>query len=162
MATIQEIENVLVNVENQFFRRFSFNDFFLKQIKQTGIRISELNKSRWQVINSSTFILTPSKQSNIRIFDISEMNETFIKYITESNFNSRLDCYSTLKSQFLTCLYNKAFVLDKKEIIFHIYRHLYIKKMYEVFKSVEYVKQKLGHKNINSTLNYINSNITIR
>lgn len=146
-------------MRSKFDRVFFYNSFVLDQLIKTGCRFDELKLSKWKAENETTFSLESSKHSNIRVFDISEMNELYAKDILEHQNKLIIPCYSTFLTQFKIASEPNFFYQDKKDLEVHIIRHIYIKNLYSKLSSSVLVMQKLGHKSLSTTMKYILSDI---
>ncbi|MCW3994490.1 MAG: tyrosine-type recombinase/integrase [Candidatus Bathyarchaeota archaeon] len=132
----------------------------LLALKETGFRIGELWNCKWTDLDEekSTLKCKAEKHGNPREIRISaklmSMLNTLPKaneYIfSHSNLNSHRWRYDRQKTALSKKLQNPRL----KQIHFHTLRHFYATKLFNETKNLILVKQKLGHRNINSTMVY--------
>jgi integrase len=134
---------------------------FLKILKETAIRRGEAFQLRWSDIDfkTQTLRVTPEKGSNPRIFKLTTELIAMLNHLPrhpEHIFGTGnvLDLQRTFQRQRKRI----AFKLGNsriQRITFHTLRHWKATMLYHQTKDVLYVKQFLGHKDINNTLKYI-------
>ena len=133
----------------------------LQLLKETGARIGEIDKLTWTDIDlkRKTIYITAEKGSNSRILPISNkliaMLENLTK-INESVFQTKKhglrSTYEALRKRTIKKLSNPRL----KKITFHTFRHWKGTMEYHKTKDIIHVKTILGHKQIESTMTYIN------
>jgi integrase len=126
-----------------------------------GLRFIEAYElKRWQKIRNGFWQLTTAKNGEIRIFDETYLPDLYIDELkTKREFVSDLS-YATLLRAF-----EKYFPLSNakcgnKRIKTHIFRHLYVLKMIDNGLAPVEIQKEMGHKDIRSTMQYINGIIT--
>ena len=133
---------------------------FLQLLKETAMRAGEAWSLKWIDINSvnnTVRLNTPEKYSNPRLFKVSNKLITMLDQLpnkSEKVFNGRL---KSLGVTFMKLRKRLAYKLNNPrllEITFHTFRHWKATMEYHRTKDILYVKQLLGHKNINNTLRY--------
>lgn len=133
----------------------------LQLLKETGARIGEITKTKWTDIDfeRKTIYITAEKGSNSRILPIStkliamlnnlpKINEN----VFQTSKNSLRRTFEALRKRTITKLNNPRL----KRISFHTFRHWKGTTEYHKTKDIIHVKTVLGHKNIESTMIYIN------
>ena len=134
----------------------------LQTLKETGIRIGELTMLKWSDINLEYKILsiTPEKGSNPRILKISDRLLGMINKLSRQHAPFIFQPSKSMQREYLRIQRKK--VAEKlgnpriNEISFHTFRHWKGTMEYHSTKDIMHVRAILGHKNINSTLIYIN------
>ena len=132
----------------------------LLALKETGFRIGELWECKWTDLDEEkgTLKCKAEKHGNPREIKISSKLISMLnalpkpnEYIfSHSNLNShrwRFDCQKT-------ALAKKLQNPRLKQIHFHTLRHYYATKLFSETKSLPLVKEKLGHRDVNSTMVY--------
>lgn len=133
---------------------------FLQLLKETGVRCGEAWELTWADVDLEHGILTmnkPEKNGKARQFKISSkltaMLNIFVK-TSETIWNGKLDSfrisYMFQRNRTASKLQNARI----RRITFHTLRHFYGTMLYHKTKDILLVKEKLGHRNINSTLTY--------
>jgi integrase len=132
----------------------------LQAMKETGFRIGELWNCKWTDIDEekSTLKCKAEKHGNPRENKISNKLISMLhalpktnEYIfAHSNLNSHRWRYDRQKTALAKKLQNPRL----KQIHFHTLRHYYATRLFNETKSLPLVKEKLGHRNINSTMVY--------
>jgi integrase len=134
----------------------------LQLLKETGARIGEVTRIKWTDIDFErrTIYITAEKRSNSRILPISTKLTAMLKNLPKSDsekiFKAKqhsLRCtYEALRRRTVTKLNNPRL----KRISFHTFRHWKGTTEYHKTKDIIHVKTVLGHRNIESTMVYIN------
>jgi len=133
----------------------------LQLLKETGARIGEIARTKWIDIDleRKTIHITAEKGSNSRILPIStkliamlnnlpKINEN----VFQTHKNSLRKTFHALRKRTITKLNNPRL----KKISFHTFRHFKGTMEYHKTKDIIHVKTVLGHRNIESTMVYIN------
>ena len=133
---------------------------FLRLLKETAMRAGEAWSIKWIDIdsaNNTVRLNTPEKYSNARIFKVSNKLITMLDQLpkkTEKVFNGRLKSFGVTFMKLRKRLTHKLDNPRLLAITFHTFRHWKATMEYHRTKDILYVKQLLGHKNINNTLRY--------
>jgi len=133
----------------------------LQLLKETGARIGEIARTKWTDIDfeRKTINIKAEKGSNSRILPIStkliamlnnlpKINEN----VFQTSKNSLRRTFEALRKRTITKLNNPRL----KKISFHTFRHFKGTMEYHKTKDILHVKAILGHRNIESTMTYIN------
>jgi integrase len=133
----------------------------LQMLKETGMRIGEATKIKWIDINyeHKTVNITPEKGSNPRILPISDKLTGMINRLPknrETLFQPQTKYLRTYFDEQRKTATEKLQNPRLKKITFHTLRHYKGTMEYHKTKDIMHVKYVLGHKNINSTIIYIN------
>jgi integrase len=132
----------------------------LQALKETGFRIGELWLCKWTDIDEekSTIKCKAEKHGNPREIRISQrlinMLQALPKYNEYIFGNSNLNVHRWRYDQQKTKLSIKLQNPRLKQIHFHTFRHYFATRLFNETKSLPLVKEKLGHRNINSTMVY--------
>jgi len=132
----------------------------LQALKETGFRIGELWNCKWTDldIEKSTIKCRAEKHGNPREIRISAKLMQMLQALPKKNEyifgNTRLHGHRWNFDKQKAKLAKKLQNPRLKEIHFHTFRHFYATKLFNETKSLPLVKEKLGHKNINSTMVY--------
>jgi integrase len=134
----------------------------LQLLKETGARIGEILRLKWTDIDFDrrTVYIRAEKSSNSRILPISVKLTAMLKNYPKSDSEKvfptsqhNLRCtYQALRKRTVKKLGNPRI----KKISFHTFRHWKGTMEYHKTKDIIHVKTILGHKNIESTMVYIN------
>jgi integrase len=137
---------------------------FLQLLKETGARAGEAWRVEWDSIDfeTSTIRITPEKNSNPRIFHISQklvamirsLPRTYGKYVFASlnmSVDNFRDTFIDQRKRVATKISNPRL----RKIMFKTLRTWKGTMEYHRTKDVLHVMQILGHKNIKNTLIYI-------
>jgi len=133
---------------------------FLRLLKETGLRSGEAWRLKWIDIDFEKQILTlndPEKHGTPRILKLSSTLIAMFKAIqTESEriFNGDLRAFRVLFRKYRNRMSVKLKNPKLQRITFHSFRHWKATIEYHRTKDILYVKETLGHKNINTTLLY--------
>jgi integrase len=134
----------------------------LQTLKETGIRIGELCMLKWVDINQEYRCLnvTPEKGSNPRILKISDKLLAKINSLSHRHepyvFQPRISMQREYMRIQRKKVAEKLGISRILQIHFHTLRHWKGTMEYHNTKDIMHVRAILGHKNINSTLIYIN------
>ena len=133
----------------------------LQLLKETGARIGEVESLKWQHLDSErkTIYITAEKGSNSRILPASTKLLAMLNNLPKTNDkvfqthkHSQRTAFEKLRNRTATKLNNPRL----KNIHFHTFRHYKGTMEYHKTKDIIHVKTVLGHKNIESTMTYIN------
>ena len=133
----------------------------LQILKETGARTGELDKLEWTHIDleRKTIYITAEKGSNSRILPISNQLIAMLNQLPRTSnkvFNiskeSFRKTYESLRQRTATKLSNPRL----QKIHLHTFRHYKGTMEYHKTKDIIHVKTVLGHKDIESTMKYIN------
>jgi integrase len=133
----------------------------LQTLKETGIRISELTKLKWEDLSpqQKTLNITPSKGSNPRILPISDKLINMINQLPHTRPTVFPTNINGLRQNFDYQRKTASKKLQNERILrtsFHTFRHWKATMEYHKTKDIIHVKTVLGHRNINNTMIYIN------
>ena len=132
----------------------------LQALKETGFRIGELWDCKWTDldIEKSTIKCRAEKHGNPREVRISAklmqmfyaLPKTNQYILSHTNLSSHRWRFDRQKSALAKKLQNPRL----KQIHFHTFRHYHATKLFTETKSLPIVMERLGHRNINSTMVY--------
>jgi integrase len=133
----------------------------IQTMKETGARISETIRLKWTDLDTEhrTLNITPSKNSNPRLIQISSKLLNMINEMPHNRETIFSTCIKGLRTQYSTA---RRFASQKLQnprllqITFHTLRHYYATMLYHRTKDIVHVQQQLGHKDIQNTMIYIN------
>jgi integrase len=133
----------------------------LQLLKETGARIGEITKTKWVNIDSErkTIYITAEKGSNSRNLPISNKLIAMLNNLPKTSENIFQTDKHGLRITFEALRKRTATKLNNprlKNIHFHTFRHYKGTMEYHKTKDIIHVKTILGHKNIESTMTYIN------
>jgi len=132
----------------------------LQALKETGFRIGELWTCKWTDLDEekSTLKCVAEKHGNPREIRISRRLIEMLQALPKTNdyifSNTSLDNHRWRYDRQKTTLAKKLQNPRLKQIHFHTFRHYYATKLFSETKSLPIVMEKLGHRNINSTMVY--------
>jgi integrase len=132
----------------------------LLALKETGFRIGELWRCRWIDLDEerSTLKCIAEKHGNPREIKISSRLIAMLLALPKTNDyifgNSNLNAHRWNYDRKKTALAMKLQNPRLKRITFHTFRHFKASQEYARTRNIVYVKEMLGHRNINSTLVY--------
>ena len=132
----------------------------LQLLKETGMRIGEAWRLKWTDIDEEQNLVRcrAEKGGNPRIFKVSGKLISMLKALPKineyvfgnTNLNGFRWTFDRQKKRLAQKLQNPRLL----SITFHTFRHWKATMEYAKTKDILYVKQLLGHRNINSTLIY--------
>jgi len=132
----------------------------LLALKETGFRIGELWQCKWTDIDieKSTLKCRAEKHGLPREIRISQKLMNMLNTLPKKNqyifSNTNLDNHRWNFDKQKRALAKKLQNPRLEQIHFHTLRHYFATKLYNETKELLHVKQKLGHKSINSTIVY--------
>jgi len=141
---------------------------FLQLLKETGMRAGEANKLPWTDVDLERRFITlnqPEKSGNPRIFKISVKLAKMLGALPRNS--ERVFGDSKLRSKFVTfrdSRRNAAKKLGNPRLLrihFHTLRHWKATMEYHKTKDPFYVKELLGHRNLDTTSLYIQLDKTL-
>ena len=132
----------------------------LQALRETGFRIGELWLCKWTDIDEekSTIKCKAEKHGNPREIRISVKLINMLNALPKINDyifgKTSLDNHRWRYDRQKTALAKKLQNPRLKQVHFHTFRHYYATRLFNETKSLPLVKEKLGHRNINSTMVY--------
>lgn len=155
---------VFNHVHYQICRVFSplFNDYHLLQtLKDTGMRCGEALSLKWVDLDLEQKILTlnnPENNGKPRQFRLSDKLRDMLKQLKKKdseklwtgNLQSFRVWFQHQRKRTAQKLQNQRI----NRIHFHTLRHFYATRLYHKTKDLLLIKERLGHRSINSTLIY--------
>ena len=132
----------------------------LQALKETGFRIGELWQCKWTDLDEekSTIKCVAEKHGNPREIRISQKLIDMLHALPKTNEyifgNTSLSNHRWRYDRQKTALAKKLQNPRLKQIHFHTFRHYYATRLFNETKNLPFVKEKLGHRNINSTMVY--------
>jgi integrase len=134
----------------------------LQLIKETAMRSGEAKRLKWTDVDTKNRVIrlnAPEKNSNPRIFKVSQRLIAMLNSLPKTSLRVFRETASMTDNKNLYCQRKRlAKKLDNPRLLqisFHTLRHWKATMLYHQTKDILYVKEFLGHKNINSTLMYI-------
>jgi integrase len=132
----------------------------LQALKETGFRIGELWDCKWTDLDTekSTMKCRAEKHGNPREVRISAKLMQRLQALPKRNEyifgKTKLDSFRWRFDRQKSALAKKLQNPRLKEIHFHTFRHYHATKLFNETKSLPLVMERLGHRNINSTMVY--------
>jgi len=132
----------------------------LQALKETGFRIGELWSCKWTDldIEKNTIKCRAEKHGLPREIRISQKLMNMLNALPKNNeyifSHTNLDNHRWNFDKQKKALAKKLQNPRLEQIHFHTLRHYYATRLFNETKSLPLVKQKLGHRNINSTMVY--------
>lgn len=135
---------------------------FCQLLKETGMRSGEAWQLTREAVDFERNIITlnnPAKHGRPRQWNVSDKLIAMLKALKPTAVPDRLwsgdlKTFRSVFAQQRTRLSKKLKNPNIKKIHFHTFRHFYATMLYHKTKDILLVKEKLGHRNINSTLIY--------
>jgi integrase len=133
----------------------------LQILKETGVRIGEALFLKWKDIDFQRKLatITPEKGSNPRILPISNKLIAMLNSLPKTKETIFPQCKHSLRTRFSKQRKTASIKLQNpriRQITFHTLRHFKGTTEYHKTKDILHVKYILGHKDIKSTMVYIN------
>ena len=130
-------------------------------LMHTGLRYNELKTENWKQISDTSFIVYTSKTKSYRLIELDQLNEAFLSYFFNNDYSSLIIFQSTFRYRWLlACL--PTFSTDtENDILSHIFRYYYIRKLKDAGMEIAEIMQKINHQDESTTSNYVSKNIYI-
>lgn len=132
----------------------------LQALKETGFRIGELWSCKWTDLDEekSTLKCKAEKHGNPREVRVTRKLMNMLQALPKTNDyifgNTNLNNHRWRYDRQKTSLAKKLQNPRLKQIHFHTFRHYYATRLFSETKSLPIVMERLGHRNINSTMAY--------
>jgi integrase len=154
IPTEQEIDQLIASVGKVMAT-------LLQTLKETGIRIGEAVQLKWADYNEEqrTLNITPEKGSSPRILPVSQKLRAMLGALPRRRESIFMKSKHTLRTSFSKQRKTASKKLQNPRLLkisFHTFRHWKGTVEYHKTKDIIHVKQILGHKDITSTMIYIN------
>jgi integrase/recombinase XerD len=154
IPTEEEIDNIISSARRKYAT-------LLTLLKETGMRTSELMMLQWIDIDTErkTISVTPAKGSNPRTLPLSNKLLGMLSNLPKRNKTICDMSKHTFRTVYEHLRNSQAKKLNNpriRQITLHTLRHWKGTMEYHKTKDIVHVKYILGHKDINSTMIYIN------
>jgi hypothetical protein len=126
---------------------------------KTGIRLSEVDVSRWELLGNGNYYLNTKKYNHPREFKGDEVPEIWKRAIENGDVSSYITNHSTYERRLRLVFGKYKFVVGKKRLVSHLFRHNWAKRKKEELGTNEAVREVLGEKRLSSAISYIASDI---
>lgn len=132
--------------------------YIFKLLYATGARVSELeNVPTWKIKLQDKLEIPPLKSSNMRQITISE--DPVLSTLDKNKMEYYLQIYTESKASYYTNKYISRHHVRQSDMqpVTHIFRYLYIVRQLSAHDDVFIIKEKLGHKVVQTTMSYLNN-----
>jgi integrase len=136
-----------------------FSTAFFELLFVTGLRYNDVGLIKPEDIKGEQLIMQPSKFNNKRTFSIHELPKDFLYHLTYQPLALYSIPYSTILRDFQRSRPCIAKLSDGKDILLHIFRHNYMKRLFREGKTNQEIATITGEKHISSANCYIYSSI---
>jgi integrase len=152
IPTEQELDSLIASVGKKMA-------CYLQLLKDTGARCGEISNLKWIDVDfeHKTVRVKGEKGSNSRMLPISNKTVEMLKNLPKTG-----ECIFKDANAMRSCFYKQRLRAAKKlgnsrllQIYFHTFRHWKGTTLYHQTKDIYFVKEYLGHKNLQSTQIYI-------
>ncbi len=137
------------------------NSFFVPHLfflKNFGLRISEVVSGGVQYIdNEDNLHIQTSKKNNERIIRVQDSQVVFMLENMQNKCENYLNKYKTLQREIKQLNPIRNLMCGKKNISAHVFRHNYIRNLYENGMSFEEINEHLGYTTQKAEYTYLNS-----
>lgn len=149
-------ESIVATSENHDLFLYSVFD----TLNKTGLRCNEvLEFSRWNILSENLFQVTTEKKSNPRLFAADELNPLYSDLLKNDATILLTHNYKSIARKFkLFCPYTRL-TAGSKQISTHLFRHNYVKKLFNKGQTIEQIANTIGEKDAKNILGYVNSQI---
>ena len=130
-------------------------------LKETGMRVGEALRLAWSDIDFERRLLTlnePEKNGNPRILKISEKLIEMLNRLPKKSDRVFLASYETIRNNFRYSRRRLAEKLNNPRLLritFHTLRHWKATMEYHKTRDIMFIRELLGHRDINNTLIYV-------
>ncbi len=162
LLTSSDIDNCCKSIvaHSKLYDMYSYIIF--DSLYRTGLRINELlDYSRISIIDTNSALVQTQKFSNPRVISISDFNPVYISHLASNSLDAFIRSYSYYSEKMF--LYNNMFnklYVNKKRISTHLYRHNFVKKLYNDGFSIPEISNTIGERDSKNTLGYVHSKIS--
>lgn len=136
--------------------RFMFDVFMA-----TGLRFNDVSHCFACQIVGSNAVVQPSKRNNIRQIDLYSVPAHFVEFCAGIEKPIYRISYSSCVRDFAKCSPYHNVKVGGKSVLLHIFRHNYMKNLFESGKSLQDIATITGEKNITSVVSYVHSSIIV-
>lgn len=136
--------------------RFMFDVLFA-----TGLRYNDVSLCFSSNIVGSNAVVFPSKRNNSRLINLYSVPSPFLEFCSGLEQPIYRISYSTCVRDFCKCSPFKNITIGGKSVLLHIFRHNYMKKLFESGKTLQEIAVLTGEKNVSSVVSYVHSCLVI-
>lgn len=155
----EELERLIVaGIDKaRFLSTPTYNTMRLQYL--TGIRLSEVDPKRWEILSDGSYYLNTKKYNHPRQFPADIIPPVWTRAIQDEDTSEYITNHSTYERRLRLMFGGYKFVIGKKRLISHLFRHNWAKKKKVELGTNEAVRQELGEKRLSSAVSYIASDI---
>jgi hypothetical protein len=113
------------------------------------------------LIDIDTVRVITQKFSNPRFISLSDFNSIYISHLASGQLHTLIRSYSYYSSKML--IFNSLFPrlhIKNKQITTHLFRHNYVKKLFDQGQTIEEISSIIGEREPKNTLGYVYSQIS--
>ena len=131
-------------------------------LRLTGIRFSELNPIYWNDYTSNLYKLFTPKTGDVRFFEKSIIPIEYQICIEMNAVNEIVPAYSSFNYRWKIHNLPVFYTDSENNIAAHIFRHYYIRTLYNSGKTINEIMLNLGHNNERTTKEYLFRNVYLK
>lgn len=160
LLSTEEISTLCENIVSVAEKHDLFLHAVFDTLNLTGLRCNEaLEFERWTILTDNLFQVTTEKKSSPRLFNAEELNPLYSDLLKNDATYLLTHNYKSVARKFkLFCPYSNL-VVGNKQISTHLFRHNYVKKLFNQGQSIQQISDKIGEKEPKNILGYVNSQI---
>ena len=157
-----DIDNCCQSIVEHAKKYDMYSYIIFDSLYKTGLRINELlDYSRISIIDINSVLVQTQKFSNPRVISISDFNPVYISHLASGSLDAFIRSYSYYSEKILlfNSLFHKLYI-NNKRISTHLYRHNFVKKLYEEGLSISEISNTIGERDNKNTFGYVHSQIS--
>lgn len=156
-----EIDKLCIEIVSNAFSKSLVSRFFFELLYMTGLRYNDVGLSFLCSHDEEFIYIFPSKRNNLRKIEISSIPVAFFDFCKGYDTPIYRIHYQTLIRNFTQCNPYTSLSIGSKEVVLHLFRHNYMKKLFDAGKSIAEIAVITGEKHVSSASNYVLSHIVI-
>jgi site-specific recombinase XerD len=161
VISYSELDNVVYDILLATKKTHPLEWEYLNTMYNNGLRVTEVTDvSNIDIVDNQFLLFPPLKRSNPRSIPIQNFSEKYISFVT-GDYPLYYHSYpKSLTRLMQNVKLSKNYFIGNKLVSTHLFRHRYIKYLYEILGYDLYQIQNLiAHKSANTTNRYITSKI---
>ncbi len=156
--TLDELNSTCKTIIDRCNPNYPELALFFSTLYQYGLRHIELYElSRWTVVSSKEIVIQTAKKGNTRIIDSRSIDPQLYAIVASGQSEWTLCRYNSMRYYAQHYSDYPFAVIGRKEVGMHIFRHTFIKNLYDSGWTIPDISVHIGEKDDKNTSIYVNS-----
>lgn len=157
----KEINDICFEIVTNSFSKLLVSRFYFEVLLGTGLRFNDVGHCFLAESDDTSFTIYPSKRNNTRTILFSDVSVYFSYFVRGIDTPLFRISYSSLLRDFQRSTPIQNIRIGEKQVLLHIFRHNYMKKLFDSGRSIQEIATITGEKHVSSASNYVLSHLVV-